>query len=95
MFDFTFEIRKFIENMFEEIIEEMVKKNADYARDMAYLEENCEKFEKIINNLPDRERDFINEYENNSYRMNRIERYEFYYRGYKDCIKLLKWLGMI
>ena len=95
MFDFTFEIRKFIENMFEKIIEEMIKKNTDYARNMAYLEENCEKFEKIINKLPDRERDFINEYENNSYRMNRIERYEFYYRGYKDCIKLLKWLGMI
>ena len=61
MFDFTFEIRKFIENMFEEIIEEIVKKNPGYARNMTYLEENCEKFEKIINKLPDRERDFINE----------------------------------
>jgi len=95
MIDFSAEFQKFIEDRIEEIIDEITEKNIDYARDMAYLEKNCEKFEKIINKLPDRERDFINEYENNSYRMNRIERKEFYYRGYKDCIKLLKWLGMI
>lgn len=93
--DFTIEFQKFIEDRLEEIIEEITEKDADYARYRTYLKENHEKAKGIIFNLPKEDMIFMNEYEANLVLKNSIEQSEFYYRGYKDCIKILKWLGMI
>ena len=95
MIDFSAEFQKFIEDRIEEIIDEITEKDADYARYRMYLEENYEKAKEIIFNLPTEDMVLMNEYEADFVLKNSVERKEFYYRGYKDCIKLLKCLGMI
>ena len=37
----------------------------------------------------------MNKYEANEFNISAIEKGEFYYRGYRDCIKILKWLEII
>ena len=95
MFDFSIEFKKFIENKIEEMIDDIERKNLEYAKYRRYSIKNYEKFVEAISKLPEEERNFINEYNNNSYDIRTIEREEFYYRGCRDCLKFLKLLGMI
>ena len=95
MFDSSIEFKIFIEKKIEEILDDIERKNLEYAKYRRYSIENCKKFVEVINKLPEEERNFINEYNNNSYNMRSIEREEFYYRGCRDSIKFLKLLGMV
>ena len=95
MFDFSIEFKRFIENKIEEIIDDIERKNLKYAKYKRYSIENSKKYREVINKLPEEEREFINEYNNNSYDIRTIEREEFYYRGCRDCLKFLKLLGVI
>ena len=95
MIDFNTEFQSFIDDMLNDIIDDLKEKNLEYAGYRMYLKENSAKVRKIIDKLPDNERKFMNEYESNSFNKTTIEQGEFYYRGYRDCIKLLRWLGMV
>ena len=95
MFDSSIEFQRFMEIKIEKILDDIERKNLEYARYRMYSDKNCEKYVEIVSRLPEKERDFINEYGNNSYKMNVIERKEIYYRGYQDCMKFLKLFGMI
>jgi len=94
MFDFSIEFKKFIENKIEEMIDDIERKNLEYAKYRRYSTKNYEKFVEAISKLPEEERNFINEY-NNSYDIRTIEREEFYYCGCRGCLKFLKLLGVI
>ena len=48
-----------------------------------------------IDKLPKEERELVNEYESNYFNRVAVEQGEFYYRGFRDCVKLLKWLKVI
>ena len=95
MFNSSIEFQRFMENKIEEILDDIERKNLEYEKYIRYSIENCEKFVEVINKLPEEERNFINEYNNNSYDMRSIEREEFYCRGAQDCVKFLKLFGMI
>ena len=95
MIDFNTEFQNFIDDMLNEIIVDLKEKNLEYAGYRMYLKENCAKVREIMDNLPEDEKKIMDEYETNSFKKTAIEQGEFYYRGYRDCIKLLKWLGMI
>ena len=60
-----------------------------------YIKENSAKVKEILEKLSEEDREFMNEYESNYFNKVAIEQGEFYYRGYRDCIKLLKWLKVI
>ena len=95
MSDFTTEFQGFIDDMLNDIIDDLKENNQDYAGYRMYLKENCAKFRDIIDRLPEEERNLMNEYESNYFNRVAVEQGEFYYRGFRDCIKLLKWLKVI
>ena len=95
MNNFSEEFQGFIDDMLNDIIEDLREKNLEYSGYIKYLKENSDKINKTINKLSEAERKLINEYESNYFNKIAIEQGEFYYRGYRDCVKLLKWLRMI
>ena len=95
MSDFTTEFQGFIDDRLNDIIDDLKENNQEYAGYRMYLKENCIKVRDIIDKLPKEEREFMNEYESNYFNRVAVEQGEFYYRGFRDCVKLLKWLKII
>ena len=93
--DFSARFQNFIDDMLDDIIGEMVESNLKYAGYRMYIKENSAKVKEILEKLSEEDREFMNEYESNYFNKVAIEQGEFYYRGYRDCIKLLKWLKVI
>lgn len=95
MSDFKTEFQGFIDDMLNDIIKDLEENDLKYAGYRMYIKENCDKVKEIIEKLPEDEREFLNEYESNYFNRVAAEQGEFYYRGFRDCVKLLKWLKMI
>ena len=95
MSDFSLKFQGFIDDMLNDIIDDLKENNQDYAGYRKYLKENCVKVRDIIDKLPKEERELVNEYESNYFNRVAVEQGEFYYRGFRDCVKLLKWLKVI
>ena len=95
MSDFTTEFQGFIDDMLNDIIDDLKENNQEYAGYRMYLKENCAEIRDIIDKLPEEERNLMNEYESNYFNRVAVEQGEFYYRGFRDCVKLLKWLKII
>lgn len=93
--DFSARFQNFIDDMLDDIIGEMVENNLKYAGYRMYIKENSDKVKEILEKLSEEDREFMNEYESNYFNKVAIEQGEFYYHGYRDCIKLLKWLKVI
>ena len=95
MNNFSEEFQGFIDDMLNDIVADLREKNLEYSGYIKYIKENSDKINKTINKLSEDERKLINEFESNYFNKIAIEQGEFYYRGYRDCVKLLKWLRMI
>ncbi len=95
MRDFTTEFQNFIDDMLNDVIIDLKENNPEYAKCKMYIQENGDKVRAIIDGLPKDKRKLLNKYEANDFNRIAIEQGEFYYRGFRDCIKLLKWLRII
>ena len=95
MNDFSFDFQNFIDERLNDIIYDLKEQSPKYAACRNYIKENCDRFKSIIENLPDEDREFMYTYEAKYFDRIAFEQGEFYYRGYRDCIKLLEWLGVI
>lgn len=57
--------------------------------------ESSKKYEKILDTLSDKDRDFLEKFKDEMYEIeSRMEEW-IYWQGYKDCIKLLKMIEAI
>ena len=81
--------------MLNDVIEVLMKKNSEYAEYRERFQEYGAKVREIIDELPEDEKKIMNTYESILFNKMSIEQNEFYCRGYKDCIKILKWLGIM
>ena len=95
MSDFSLDFQNFIDNRLNDTIDDLKEKSPEYASCRDYIKENCARVKSIIENLPEVDREFIYTYESKYVNKTAFEQGEFYYRGYIDCIKLLKWLKVI
>ena len=95
MRDFITEFQNFIDDMLNDAIIDLKKNNPEYAKCKKFVQENDDKVRATIDGLPKDKRKLINKYEANEFNISAIEQGEFYYRGYRDCIKILKWLEII
>ena len=57
--------------------------------------EASKKYEKILNTLSDKDREFLESYKDECNLADSIETEWIYLQGYKDCIKLLKMIEAI
>ena len=95
MNDFSFDFQNFIDNKLNYIINNLKEKNPEYTSCREYIKENFYRVQSIIENLPEVGRKFMRTYGAKHFNEIALEQREFSYCGYMDCIKLLKWLGVI
>lgn len=62
MSDFNLEFQNFIDNRLNDIIDDLKKKNTEYADCREYIKEHCDRVQSIIENLPEVDREFMRTY---------------------------------
>lgn len=95
MIDFSVYFQSFLEDRLNDIIDDLKEKKSEYAACRKYLKDNCDKVKKILEKLPEADKKFILKYESEYFNRVASEQEEFYYCGYRDCIKILKHLNII
>lgn len=95
MSDFELDVQDFMDGMLDGVISDLEKKNREYEMCKKDERDNVDKFDEVVDRMPKEDRDFIKKHEMNIFNIAAAEQSYVYYRGYKDCVKLLKILGVI
>ena len=82
-------------SMIEDTLSELKAKNTEYGRCMENKKNSVKKIGEILNKLPSEDKKFMESYEMDVFNIAAIEQRHLYKKGYLDCIKLLKVLGII
>ena len=88
-------MQDFLDGLLDDVISDLKIENTEYKACKEDEKNNADKFDELLDRLPKEDRDFINKHESNIFNIASAEQSYIYYRGYKDCIKLLKILEMI
>lgn len=95
MSDFELDVQDFMDGRLGEVISDLENKNREYEMCKKDEKDNADKFGEVVDRMPKEDRDFIKKHERNVFNIAAAEQSYIYYRGYKDCVKLLKILGVI
>ena len=95
MSDFELDVQDFMDGMLDDVISDLEKKKPEYKACKKDERDNVDKFDEVVDSMPKEDRDFIKKHEMNIFNIMAMEQSYVYYRGYKDCVKLLKILGVI
>lgn len=95
MLDLKQSLWEFMDGMLDSVISDLEKKNREYKMCKKDERDNVDKFDEVVDRMPKEDRDFIKKHEMNVFNIAAAEQSYIYYRGSKDCIKLLKILGVI
>lgn len=79
----------------ENILAELKQEDSEYQSYIERINKTSSKHDEIMNGLSEENKLFVEEYWMNFFDKVSIENKHLYYSGYKDCIKLLKRLGVI
>lgn len=89
------EFQDFMGCMIEDTLSKLKAENAEYGRYGENKRNSVKKIGEILNKLPSEDKKFMESYEMDLFNIAAIEQRHLYKRGYLDCIKLLKILGVI
>ncbi len=95
MSDFELDVQDFMDGRLDDVISDLEKKNPEYKECKKDEKKSVDKFSEVIDRMPKEDQDFIKKHEMNVFNIMAMEQSYVYYRGYKDCVKLLKILGVI
>ncbi len=95
MSDFELDVQDFMDGRLDDVISDLEKKNPEYKECKKDEKKSVDKFSEVIDRIPKEDQDFIKKHEMNVFNIMAMEQSYVYYRGYKDCVKLLKILGVI
>ena len=84
-----------MDGLLDGIVTDLRRQNPEYKACREDEKNSVDKFEEVLDRLQKDDRDFIKKHEMNIFNISAIEQSYLYYRGYLDCIKLLKILGVI
>lgn len=85
-------IDELTENALEEHRKKLAQQGRDYNKELIDL---SHKFDNILKELPDEKADIINRYINKTYAAAERDCKFLYIKGAKDCVSLLKELGVL
>ena len=95
MSDFELDVQDFMDGRLDDVISDLEKKNPEYKACKKDERDKVDKFNEVVDRMPKEDRDFIKKHEMNIFNIAAAEQSYVYYRGYKDCVKLLKILNVI
>ena len=95
MSDFELDVQDFMDGRLDDVISDLEKKNPEYKECKKDEKKSVDQFGEVIDRMPKEDQDFIKKHEMNVFNIMAMEQSYVYYRGYKDCVKLLKILGVI
>lgn len=88
MLDLKPDFRKFMDGLLDGVISDLENKNAEYKTCKKNERDNVDKFDELVDRMPKEDRHFIKKHEMNVFNIAAAEQI-------KDCVKLLKILGVI
>lgn len=89
------EFQDFMSCMIEDTLLRLKTEDSEYGRHMENKKNSVKKIGEILNKLPSEDKKFMESYEMDVFNISAIEQRHLYKKGYLDCIKLLKVLGII
>ncbi len=87
--------REFMDGMLDDIISDLENKSPEYKACKKDESDNIDKFDEMIGRMSKEDIDFLKKHEMNVFNISAAEQSYIYYRGYKDCVRLLKIIGVI
>ena len=84
-----------MDGLLDGIVTDLRRQNPKYKACREDEKNSAYQFEEVLDRLPKEDRDFIKKHEMNIFNISAIEQSYIYYRGYVDCIKLIKVLGVL
>lgn len=95
MEDFRWHFDNFISEILNTAFRYFRDTNREYKEIKCYLDSHSNRFDEILNSLNEGDRKFAREYiDKTSYKASCCDE-SLYIEGYKDCVKLLKEIGVI
>lgn len=85
----------FIRCMIEDTLSKLKNENMEYGKCRESEKNNVIKIREILNKLSSEDKKFMENHEMDLFNIAAIEQRHLYTKGYIDCIKLLKILGII
>ncbi len=87
--------REFMDGMLDNIISDLESRSPEYKAYKKNESGNIDKFDEMIGRMSKEDIDFLKKHEMNVFNISTAEQSYIYYRGYKDCVRLLKIIGVI
>ena len=88
-------LKKIFFEIHEDLMDRLRNENIEYSNLITINEEEHEKIQEILKSISKEYRQVILKNKENINRVEWIEREALYFKGYRDCVKLLGALGII
>ncbi|QOR36353.1 hypothetical protein IMX26_05940 [Clostridium sp. 'deep sea'] len=95
MNNFTYDFKNFTALMVQKVYQELKKQNRETLELENYLTVYEHKFNEVIESLNDHDRAFTDNYIEKKLLVEVNQNEDIYLQGYKDCIALLKEIGVL
>lgn len=95
MIDIKEHFENFTSDMMKPAYERFQRTDEEYQEAYSFLEVNRNRFDHIMNSLSKEQRDFLQVYMNKDCFCASCSNQAMYVEGYRDCIRLLKELGVL
>lgn len=95
MNNFTYDFKNFTALMVQKVCQELKKQNRETLELENYLTVYEHKFNEVIESLNDNDRAFTDNYIEKKLLVEVNQNEDIYLQGYKDCIALLKEIGVL
>lgn len=81
--------------MHDDIISDLENRRPGYKACKKDESDNIDKFDEMIGRMLKEDIDFLKKHDMNAFNIYAVEQSYIYYRGYKDCVRLFKIIGVI
>ncbi len=95
MEDFNWYFNNFISQMHTTTYRGLQERDSNWQESTNYLNKNSARFEQVLNSLNENDKHFVEEYMRHKVFEDAGASENMYIAGYRDCVKLLRELGMI
>lgn len=93
--NFENNLETFFTEMQNESLHKYHKENPDYDDLYSSYAHDSNQWKTIVDNLPQKDKDFLINFAEKNNELTGMEFDRLYQQGYKDCIRLLKYIGVL
>ena len=90
---FIFNLETFSTEMQNESLHNFHVENTEYEDLYTSYAQGSDEWNRIVDSLPEKEKDFFINYKEKENQLTGMEFDRLYQQGYKDCMKMLKYMG--